>query len=462
MIIHQKNGAEGMNTEFVLPVKDTTEMTIVICQCGCTTFNIETQTKTAVSLACSKCGCKTSVKGPVATAEVPDKEVVKAKTNIVAPDPDYKPAETKSSKNKDPQSGDSYTIEGSSFDLHGGENLKLEINGDIKNIYFQKDDFKSAGFATTEEVSNRIIATLKDDMTSEVKKSELKILTIKTGQNAKIRFISGTALEPLGIDVYMNLRFRVSMIAKEKTIDAAMEAIRIINFGDNRFKNQSWQGHALEYLAADFLAGCDPAITALVYENKQKLKDLTDEVTKDEKGKSYSARKARELNQRLIKSGAEQLGLIENASNVITKEENQDDDRINDDGRLTKAMKTAFLEYTYEYNDETGKTIPVLLGVPLEEATKQADKHGGFVIEILGDERTKTKAGKTPVFYMWLENEPNDRGLELEIEYSDHFEDDLPTAEIKVIEILPKNWEEINDESRWNKPSFCIDRRIME
>jgi hypothetical protein len=373
-------------------VPTTVETTIVVCQCGSATHDVGLKTKTAVALSCSKCGNTTSVKGPVALANVPEKEIEEAVKQPVRPDPDYEPKKTGKKK--------------------GGD------EGDKKE--------------------------------------------------------------------YTMLRFRVGIEAKQNVIDKAMEAVRVMNCSDNEFREQTWQGHALEFLCADFLAGCDPAVLEVVGD----IETAGEEAASAAEGKKPSAvsRKVRDARMRAMEKGAAQLGVVEpggkdkppggdksdlsqKIASIRSNSAGQDgvpdsghgeEEHVEDGGRLAKAVRRTLVEYGEEYRADTGETIPMLIDVQLVDAVKRSKKDGGFIIKVLGDERTRSKTGVRPVVYVWIGMEPNDRALEAEIEYSDEMDDVLPTAELDIVELLPKNWEKLPKSKRWPMPSFCVRREIME
>ncbi len=357
-------------------VQATVETTIVVCQCGSATFDVDSQTKTAVALSCSKCGCKTSVKGPVGLVNVPAGEIAAAVKSPVRPDPDYEPSKNSKEKKKDKE---------------------------------DKEDDKK----------------------------------------------------------YTMLRFRVLIDAKEKVIDRAMLASRVMNCADPNFKAQVWQGHSLEYMAADFLSGCDPAVLEVVNEIESEAEEAAKEAEAAGKNAAAVSRKVRETRQRVMEKGAAQIGIIEPGGKDtpplpgIEAKPEDDDGLVPDGGRLVEAVKKTLIEYAEEHREDTGKTIGLLMDVPVHEAVKRSKKDGGFVIMVTGDQRTKNVGGMVPSMCFWMSMEPNDKALEFEIEYSDLFEADLPTAEMKILEMLPASWDNMAKAKRWPMPSFCGGREMM-
>lgn len=63
--------------EMIINNKD---LTVIVCQCGMSTFEVVGRTKTSVKLKCKQCGYKMGVKGPV-----------NINGEVHEPDPDYSP-----------------------------------------------------------------------------------------------------------------------------------------------------------------------------------------------------------------------------------------------------------------------------------------------------------------------------------------------------------------------------------
>lgn len=369
-------------------VISTSEATIVVCQCGNTGFNVKKQTKTAVSLSCSKCGCDTSVKGPVALANVPQNEIQAAVSeSVVRPDPEYKPKK-------------------------------------------------------------------KDDAGGNVEGSEEKKYTM--------------------------LRFKVGIEAKKNVIDRAMEVVRVMHCDDQKFGSQMWQGHALEYIAAEILAGCDPNALDIVDEMNAAVIAIDKEMSEAGKKKALIKRRIRDEKLRIMRTLAVQYGLIDEIlnTNKKSKQKKKSDDAkcdnndpgdsffaedhglIVDDGRLSVAVKRAFLECSREYFEETRDKLPIMIDIGRLEAMKRAEKDGGFVIIIYGDSRTCSVGGKRPESVVWLGMEPSDMALEVDLIYSEVMDDILQDGEVEIIELLPENYETMDEKAQWEAPSFCTGRVV--
>ncbi len=354
------------------PVQAVSETAIVVCQCGCTAFNIDKQTKTSVTLVCTKCSDKTSVKGPIALAQVNDDEVKAAiAKSVIRPDPDYDPD---AGKDKKP--------------------------------------------------------TLSEQG-------------------------------------YTMLRFRVGLEAKVNTIDRALECIRVRNCTDADFKDQTWQGHALEYLCAEHLSGEDPQVIAIVDEMHEEADAAAEEAEQAGKKKSAITRKVRETRQRVMERSAAQIGIVEKKKAPSNKPKKKpqppvneiDPDTIPDDGKLEKSIKKTLIEFAEEYREDTGDTIGLLIGKSQAETMKKAERDGGFAICVVGDDNTRTRANNVPNVCFWIEKEPADRALELSLEYEDAF--DVPVG-LDVIEIVPADFDNMDPSEKWEMPTFCQSRRYLK
>jgi hypothetical protein len=373
--------------------RGTLETTILVCQCGGTIFSVEKRTKTAVEAKCTKCGFKTSVKGPVAIANVSEDEVrLAVKDSVVRPEPD---------------SG----------------------TGGGKKTLTPEEQLEAAKFTT--------------------------------------------------------LRFRVLIEAKNKTIDRALEAARLMNCTQEQFKEQSYQGHALEYVCADFLSGVDPQIVAFLDEMDEEVERIRAEKEEEGKGQAAVNRAIRDAKKNTRSRAEQQL------QHLVVKPEPKGDDGENteeeptpkpkpkpkkkaapkkepvekkdptDDGRLLASVKKAMVDYAEEHREETGKTIGMLIGVTVNDAMKRSASDGGFVLRFTGDERLKDKNGSRARVHCWLEYESSGSlVLEFDTEYSDLVDTVIPNPELTIDEVLPADFDSIKEKDQWDAPSFC-DVRII-
>jgi len=356
------------------------ETTIVLCQCGSTSFNLKKKTKTAVELECSKCNDKTSVKGPVALTQVSKQEVALAiKESVVRPDPDYKPKAKAS----------------------GGKPIEDE-------------------------------------------------------------------------KAYTMLRFRIGIEAKESVVDRALEAVRVLNNDDEEYKKQTWQGHALEFICADFVAGCDPQALVIVDEIEEEMELLaakSKEEGKEEKDIKRIIRDAKKkardkavdatikaVKPKKRKKPEEKKEELKTENEVEPETER----KIYDKGRLLESVQKTLKYYKEEYENERDEMLGVEVSFDYEEVAKRAEQKGGYVVKIIGDNRTKNSGEERPEVYAWITAEDKEIPLNFDIEYSDAMEKDLRDADVKVVEMIPEDYDKLDKEDTWEMPAFCEERERYE
>lgn len=351
------------------------ETTIVVCQCGSTSFNLKKKTKTAVELKCTKCGDKTSVKGPVAITQIEKEEVALAvKESVVRPDPDYEP---KSSGKKPKEDDKEYTM----------------------------------------------------------------------------------------------LRFRIGVEAKEAVVDRALEAVRVLNNDNEEYKKQTWQGHALEFICADFISGCDPQALVIVDEIEEEMQLLAEKAKKDGKADKDIKRIVRDAKKKTREKAVESMDSKKikkkkkekqkrNEEELATenKLEFETEKTIHDKGRLLNSVKKALNNYKEQFENERDEMLGTEISFDYNELAKKSEKNGGYIIKIVGDKRTKNSGGETPQVYVWMSAEDIQITMYFELEYLDIMDRELRDAEAKVIEIIPEDYYELDEDEKWQMPTFCEGR----
>lgn len=78
-----------------------------------------------------------------------------------------------------------------------------------------------------------------------------------------------------------------------ETVNRAFEAIRLLNLRDERFRAQTYQAHAIEYMAADFLGGVPPIILSMIDASDELIQEQIAQAEKE--GKPFSVWKIRRL-----------------------------------------------------------------------------------------------------------------------------------------------------------------------
>jgi hypothetical protein len=186
---------------------------VIFCECGETKVKVRKRTKTSVSIQCKECGRKMSVKGGLAPVRVNAGEIVwiKQENHVVYPDPEAgcsKICEVQNCTAK----ADSSPFQGRylcRFHLING----LDASPDNSSIE-QNDEIKPH--------RRRLGFSLEDD------------------------------------------QFPI--------VHRALEAIRVMHWRDDRFRQQVWHGAALELLCADWLAGLSPRVESVL----NRMESMTD------------------------------------------------------------------------------------------------------------------------------------------------------------------------------------------
>lgn len=391
---------------------NTSETRILACQCGSTRFDVKKRTRTAISLVCSKCGLRASVKGNVATVRIRQTEITYALEHTVVT-PDDSP----------PNDGDG--------DDSGG----------------------------------------------------------KVGDGA-----GGLGAE------YTTLRFRVMKGDQLDVIERAMEAARVANCADDKFREQTWQGHTLEFICADFLSGCTHDVLQIVDAMDAAQEDALRIANVDGKAEP-NARKLRELRAKVRDKLAVESGLLpveklsedtrqldlpdgtqENdsedegdddkdegaeAEDEADTETDADDEReeqeasVPDGGRLEKAVRATLEGYYGDAvsanveKDHLPESVVEDGPTPSSLLIKRWTKSGGYLVRILGDKRTFDAKGERASVCAWISAEPPDVVLDFDIEYDDATDEILGDGVVEVVELLPPDYKEIE---QWDQPHF-VDRR---
>ena len=277
----------------------------------------------------------------------------------------------------------------------------------------------------------------------------------------------------LGEQGFVQYRYRVAKEADEGTIRPAMEAVRILNCKDERFRAQTWQGEALEAICADFLAGCDPRVLQIIEAQEQVVAAEAARVEAKD-GRALTARKKARLRAAVRDEMAERLGLVPSTAlepqeedpalqasvqqyeeaQAAKQAEAEADDRVEDDGALIDALNEARKEVL-----RTNPEASIRLGGPQEEVgfRRVAAEKGWYLIQAIGDERTKTRAGTRPILY--LVGDCFD-GFDCEPFYLESLSAVVEAPEILFVEILPSDYSELPEDEQWDAPDFVEARAI--
>jgi ribosomal protein L37E len=279
----------------------------------------------------------------------------------------------------------------------------------------------------------------------------------------------------LGEQGFVQYRFRVAKDADETTIRPALEAVRIMNCKDDDYRAQTWQGLALEYVCASFLAGVDPLVLDVLEAQRQVVQAEAQRVAAKE-GRELTARKIARLRASVRDEMAERLGIVpsnklepepmapaEQASfgdYVAAKDAaaaaEAADDRVPDDGALAIALRDA----RDDLAQATPGAKPIRIGGATEQAAFQrlAAANGWYLFQVLGDERTRTQQGTRPSLFMVGEDfdgfDPDDR-------YREDLGAQIENPEMVFVELLPHDYEELPGDQKWEAPDLADTRSIM-
>lgn len=330
----------------------TQETTIVACQCGCATFEVKKRLKTAVNLACTKCGLATSVKGNIATVRVKDTEVAYAlKNTCTGPDPDAEPGKKGAGKKK------------------------------------KKEDTK-----------------------------------------------------------YKLLRFRI-LEEQDSTIRRAMEIVRVMNNSDPKFRDQAWQGHALEFVCADFISGAPPETLAVVDAMDEAAEEAEKKAEADGRSPAATQRRIRNARAKVRDRMAGDLAQQDFFDGVATDTaqdeqadtgEEEEGFQVPDDGRLKKGLLAALGGYQEEVKAKEDVDIDYLI-VERDDAKDAMDRWeglGGYLLRVMGDERTVDENDFRKELVVWISHDFPDVFVDLGLDYSEAMDDLLPDANLEVIQIV--------------------------
>lgn len=362
--------------------RPTEETAILVCQCGCTRFDVTKTTRTAVAAACAKCGGKISVKGNIALpVRTPEAEVAYAVTDkVVRPDPNAA---------------------------------------------------SQAGKAPT-----------------------------------------------LSEQGYRTLRFKISE-EQDEVISRALEAVRVLNCTDEKFRAQQWQGSALEYVCADFLAGVDPRALSVVAQMDEAVIEATAKEMASTGQTHLSKRRVRKLRNMVRDRVAEELGLIGTPEYVPPPDptaagrkeyedakakqqaDDDDDDRMPDEDRLYNSVVGAMSEYRQSCGARGEKVQVLVARANQYQDLYQRWANGGLLLRVIGDVATRDAAGQQPVCYVWMDGEIEDLSPDLPLAYAEAYEDVLDDVELEVVELLPKGYGQRDPSDQWEQPALASKREEL-
>ncbi len=267
---------------------------------------------------------------------------------------------------------------------------------------------------------------------------------------------------------YRTLRFRLTESAYA-TFRRACEGIRVVNMRQEQYRAQDWQGHAVEYMAADVIAGLPPASLEVVAAMDEAA--ARDQAAAEADGKKWTKRKERDIRTKVREEVAVKLGVVESEEykppedpivqeakahekeRAKERKEDDNDPRVQDRDRLRKAVSISVNEYVSETEECEAGSIRIY--ERLHVAEDYWDSNGGILLKVTGDDRTRSSIGRTPEVYIWM---ADDDTPEIPLSYAEEFEDDIPDAAVSITEILPSGYYELPLAERWEEATLADTR----
>lgn len=274
----------------------------------------------------------------------------------------------------------------------------------------------------------------------------------------------------LGDRGWVHLRFRLSTEQAE-VVHRALEVLRVMHAEEEPYTGNLWQGTALEWIAADFLAGAPPAAVQIVEEIEAAAAEA-EAAAAGEDGITPAKIKhrLRDLRARLRATKAREAGLIETPESFVPPgfaepadaaepPGPEEDERAEDTGQLRESVLNALTAWADECAAAWGDRPQFLVVDPGQhgDAQRRWQRDGGFLCRALGDARTRTKAGRRPEAWFWVASEPDQVALDIPMEYDGAI--DLPGGtSAEVVELLPAGYSRLPADQQWEAPHFA-DRR---
>jgi len=271
---------------------------------------------------------------------------------------------------------------------------------------------------------------------------------------------------------YKKLRFRI-LENSMSNITRALEAVRIMNCSKEEYRAQTWQGHALEAISVDFLAGCDPMVLSIIDAQEEAIAIESAKVVL-EKGREMTARNKSRLRASIRDDLVSRLGIgkkeeyepeadpdlqesVDRYEQTKTEaaESEAADENCREEGALAAALRDArgaILEA------KPSAVIRIGGSSLLTSFRALALEHGYFLIRASGDERTVTGAGQRPVLYMVGDS------FDLDFDAADRYREELAhnidNAEIDFVELLPSDYPNLPPTEQWEGPEIVEYRTV--
>jgi len=262
----------------------------------------------------------------------------------------------------------------------------------------------------------------------------------------------------LGEQGYKQFRFRVTEEQAE-VVRRALEAVRVMNYREDIYQDQTWQGHAIEFMAADFLSGCDPMVLTVVEAQEQAVKEAA--VRAEQGGSPMSARQLRDLRRKVREQEIEKLANdgegepTEEVSEEPVDEEPMGESPPDPDAKPVDS-KCAYLGVAIH---DAMEGMEYAVHESLDDAAQFWEAEGGFLLKVLGDERMEDEHGNRPVLYVTTRSEDD---FDLPLAYEDQVGEIVRGPLAEVVEMLPRGYSQLEDEEKWSAPIVASRREEMD
>lgn len=266
----------------------------------------------------------------------------------------------------------------------------------------------------------------------------------------------------LGEQGYRQFRFRVKEEQAE-VVRRALEAVRVMNYREDIYQDQTWQGHAIEFMAADFLSGCDPMVLAVVEAQEQAVKEAA--VRAEQGGAPMTTRQLRDLRRKVREQEIEKLkggeegeptGDVEEVADLECQDEEPMVETPPDQDDKPVDKKCAYLGLAIH---DAMDGLDYAIHESLVDAVQFWETEGGFLLRVLGDERMEDEHGNRPALYVITRS---DEDFDLPLAYEDQVGDIVRGPLAEVVEMLPRGYNNLDDEEKWLAPVVASRREEID
>lgn len=284
---------------------------------------------------------------------------------------------------------------------------------------------------------------------------------------------------------YIRSRVTTGADGQGAAIRRACEVMRVTHCNEPEMRQHMWLGTALTYICADYMSGADQRAIRIVDAQEEAV---ADEIARMEaRGRKTTRKRISILRNNVRDALAQQLGLVAapaadpaaQLDQIIVearaledqrREERAaaaEDPRMLDDWRLMDALINARAEFARD----SGLPInSIMLGDATRYAAfcKAQIESGGFLLRVIGDERTRTPSGVRPSVLMlaMAEDDVLEEHFDFTQNYLDQFEDDgIDNLAWTIVELLPADYGQPDEDGQplsWTMPRIASTREVMK